>query len=706
MCTAGGGRLSSSDECLVARAPRRRSTTVRFHGSCGVPRCGCAAFIVDTDARPTDPLDDALHAIASSTGSCFAAVPGVRLDGVWLPVNRLHRPLLCCKRGGVTSGLARCAALGASNRSALEWRAMPRPRSATRSGEAVISNSELARIFNEIADMLEILGEVVYKAVAYRRVADVVERYPDDVAALYRRGEPPKLPGAGAALTAKLAELAETGRLEYHERLRAQVPVGLLDMLRIPGVGPRTVRLVHTELGLGSLEELRAAAEEGRLRGLKGLSARAEKNIVEAMERIERRETRLLLHDADGLVRGLVDELRGSSGVRRIEPAGSLRRRRATIGDLDILAAVDDPAAIIAALDGLAQVERVLTAGTDKSSILLHEGPQVDLMVCDPADWGTHLVHFTGGKDHNVALRGRALDRGLSLSEKGFKVLDSGELLHAATEEEVYERLDLPWIPPELREGAGEIEAAADGALPELVDRADVLGDTHTHSDWTDGVDSIEMMARAARDAGRSWMVLTDHSPSLGVTRGLRPEQVEAQRAEIERLNAELAPFRILHGTELEVRADATLDYPDELLASFDVVIASMHTARSQSAEQLMKRALAAVEHPHVDVLAHPTGRIVNRRDPIVLDWPRIFEAAARSRTALEINGSPRLDLDDALAGAAGRAGVMLTLASDAHRTEELDQLSYAVDVARRAWLRADQLLGTRSADQLVELVR
>jgi DNA polymerase (family 10) len=583
---------------------------------------------------------------------------------------------------------------------------MPRPRSVSRSGETVISNGELARIFNEIGDMLEILGEVVYKAVAYRRVADAVARYPDDVAALFARGEPPKLPGAGPALTAKLAELAQTARLEYHERLRAQVPQGLLDMLRVPGVGPRTVRLLHAELGIDSLDALRAAAEDGRLRHVKGLSERTEKNVLEAMARLDRVSTRLLLHDADELVAGLMARLAEVPGVRRIERAGSLRRRLPTIGDLDLLAAVDDPASVIGALDGMREVERVLSAGTDKSSIVLRDGPRVDLMVCPTAAWGTHSVHFTGSRDHNIALRGMALDRGWSLSEKGFKVVETGELLLAAEEHEVYERLGMPWIPPEIREADGEIEAALAGTLPVLVTLDDVRGDTHVHSDWTDGVDSIEAMARAARTAGHEYIVLTDHSPSLGITRGLTPDGVEAQGTEIARLNAELAPFRILHGTELEIRADASLDYPDELLARFDVVIASIHTGRAQSAEQLTRRALAAVEHPHVDVLAHPSGRIVNRRDPLPLDWPVIFEAAARSRTALEINGSPRLDLDDSLARAAALAGARLTLASDAHRIEELDQQRYAVDLARRAWLTADQLLATRTADALLELVR
>jgi DNA polymerase (family 10) len=584
----------------------------------------------------------------------------------------------------------------------VELPAMPRPRAVSRSPEPGTSNTEIARVFREIGDMLEILGEVVYKSVAYRRVADAVERYPDDVSTLFRAGDPPKLPGAGPALTTKLAELAETGSLEYHRRLRTQVPDGLLAMLRIPGVGPRTVRLLHGELGIDSVDMLRAAAADGRLRTVKGLSQRTEENVLAGIARLDRVHSRLLLHHADELIAGLLNALHDVPGVVRIEPAGSLRRRKATIGDLDLLAATTRPGDLVRALDRLPQVESVLSAGSDKSSIILEGGPRVDLMVCLPRAWGTHMVHFTGSKEHNVALRGMALDRGLSLSEKGFKVVESGELLAEAEEADVYARLDLPWIPPELREDSGEIQAGLAGRLPQLVALEDLRGDTHVHSDWTDGVDSIENMARAARARKLEWMVLTDHSPSLGITRGLPPERVDAQGAEILRLNRELAPFRILHGTEMEIRADGSLDYPDEILARFDLVVASVHTARSQSSEQLTRRTLAAIQNPHVDVIAHPTGRIVNRRDPVSLDWPAVFAAAARTGTAMEINGSPRLDLDDALARAARAAGARLTVASDAHRTEELDQLGYAVSVARRAWVEADGLLGTVSADQLV----
>ncbi len=581
---------------------------------------------------------------------------------------------------------------------------MPRPRPVTRSAHGGLSNAELAATFREVGDLLDLLDEVPYKAVAYRRVADAIERYPVDLTPLVVEGHTPKIPGVGPAIGARLTELATTGKLEYHQRLREQIPPGLLDVLRISGVGPRTARQLHVELGITSIDELRAAAETGRVRQVSGMSARTEQNILAGIGRLDQQSGRLLLHDADRLAGELLAGLGRVPGIHQIASAGSLRRRRATIGDLDILAACDDPAELIRAFEQLPDVERVLNAGTDKASVVLRaDGDrQVDLMLCRPEAWGSHLVHFTGSKEHNVELRARAQDRGLSLSEKGFKDVETGELLLAATEEDVYARLDMAWVPPELREGEGEVAAAAAGKLPRLVERSDIRGDTHTHSNWTDGVDDIETMAGAARASGLEYMVLTDHSPSLGVARGLSPERVAEQRAEIDRLNGELSPFRILHGTEMEILADATLDYPDEILATFDVVVASIHAARSQPVDQLTKRALAAIENPHVDIIAHPTGRIVNRREPVSFHWPELFEAAARTGTMLEINGSPRLDLDERLARDAAVAGVRLTLSSDAHRTEELGYLDYAVGVARRAGLTAEQVATTRGAGELL----
>ena len=586
---------------------------------------------------------------------------------------------------------------------------MPRPRSvpftAATAGR-LPTNAELASAFREIADLLEILDEVVYKAVAYRRVADGIERYPGEVAAQVIAGFPPKIPGMGPAITGRLVELVKTGQVDYLDTLRVQVPAGVLEMIRIPGLGPRTARALLVELGISSVSELKVAAENGALRQVRGLSARSEERILEGIARLDRVGRRLLIHDADAVVAGLVSRLAETRGVVRISVAGSLRRRAATIGDLDLLAATTDAAALVTALDGLPEVERVLSAGTDKTSIVLAEGPQVDLMLCPPDAWGSHLVHFTGSRDHNVALRGRALDRGLSLSEKGFKVVETGALLLAASEEEVYERLGLDPIPPEMREDQGEIAAAEAHTLPVLIERRDLRGDTHVHSDWTDGVHSIEAMARAARNAGLEYMVLTDHSPSLGITRGLAVERMRDQAGEIARVNDSLAPFRILHGSEMEIRGDGSLDYPDEVLAALDVVIASIHTGRSQSLAQLTERALAAIENPHVDVLAHPTGRIVNQRDPAPLDWPRVFEAASRTGTLLEMNGSPRLDLDDTLARLAAGMGVNLTIASDAHRTTEFAHLDYAVSMARRAWLTRDQVATTATASGLLERVR
>lgn len=581
---------------------------------------------------------------------------------------------------------------------------MPRPRSVTRSAHGGLSNAELAATFREVGDLLDLLDEVPYKAVAYRRVADAIERYPVDLTPLVVDGHTPKIAGVGPAIGARLTELATTGKLEYHQRLREQIPPGLLDVLRISGIGPRTARQLHVELGITSIEELRAAAETGRVRQVSGMSARTEQNILAGIGRLDQQSGRLLLHDADRLAAQILAGLGRVPGIHQIAAAGSLRRRRATIGDLDILAACDDPAELIRAFEQLPDVDRVLNAGTDKASLVLRaDGDrQVDLMLCRPEAWGSHLVHFTGSKEHNVELRARAQDRGLSLSEKGFKDVETGELLLAATEEDVYARLDLAWVPPELREGEGEVAAAAAGTLPHLVERSDIRGDTHTHSNWTDGVDDIEVMAGAARASGLEYMVLTDHSPSLGVARGLSSERVAEQRAEIDRLNGELSPFRILHGTEMEILADATLDYPDELLATFDVVVASIHAARSQPVDQLTRRALAAIENPHVDIIAHPTGRIVNRREPVSFHWPELFEAAARTGTMLEINGSPRLDLDERLARDAARAGVRLTLSSDAHRTEELGYLDYAVGVARRAGLAAEQIATTRRAGELL----
>jgi DNA polymerase (family X) len=584
---------------------------------------------------------------------------------------------------------------------------MPTPRAVSRSADPVISNAELARVFREIGDMLEILGEVVYKAVAYRRVADAVERWPEDVAALYRRGTPPKIPGAGDALSAKLRELAETGQLAYHQRLRVQVPDGLLDLLRIPGLGPRTVKLLHGELGIDSLESLRAAAEAGVLRSLKGLSARTEQNILAGIARLATQGSRLLLHDADALATELVAQLREVHGLRQITPAGSLRRRCATIGDLDLLAATDDPAALVAAFSRLPSVERILSAGTDKSSVVLASGRQVDLMVCAPIAWGTHLVHFTGSRDHNVALRGRALERGLSLSEKGFKVVDSGELELAATEEEVYARLGLPWISPELREDHGEIEAARQGKLPHLVTLADIRGDLHVHTTESDGHASLAEMAQAAQQQGYAYIAITDHSKRVTVARGLDAKRLARQIDEIARLNETQSGFAVLSSVEVDILEDGKLDLPDSILRRLDFAVGAVHSAFDLPRDKQTERLLKAMDNPHIAVIAHPTGRLIDQRGGVDLDIERVLTGARERGCALEVNGQPdRLDLNEWHCKLAKDIGVKLVTSTDAHSTVELGFMRFAVDQARRGWLEPADVVNSRDLAGLRQLLR
>jgi len=592
----------------------------------------------------------------------------------------------------------------------------------------LLSNGELADVFHLIGDMLEVKGELVFKTVAYHRAADAIAHHPVELARAYRDGNPPRIAGVGQAISDKIDELSRTGRLAFYDRLSAEVPAGLVGLLRVPGVGPKTVRILHESLAIGSLDELRTAAQAGRLRTVKGLSEKAEASILAGIATLETRTGRMFLGDAQERVEGLVAELLTVPGVTRVEPAGSYRRRRETIGDLDLLAETTDAQALVDRFVGLPGVERVLGAGGHKAAVTLADGPQVDLMIMPPGEAGTYLIHFTGSKDHNIRLRGIARDRGWSLSEKGYLRLAEdgtpaagGELRTFPSEEQAYAFLDLPFIEPELREDRGEIEAAQAGALPSLVTLADLRGDLHSHSDWSDGVHTIEQMAEAARARGHAYQVLTDHTRSLGIARGLTPERVRVQRAVVAELNARFvreeaagaAPaatpaegFRLLHGCELEIRSDATLDYDDDFLAEYDLVVASLHVGRNQTREQLTRRVLAAIRNPHVDVIAHPAGRKVQGRDDLDLDWDVIFEEAARTGTALEMNGSQhRLDLADQRARRAVAAGCLLALDSDAHRTEEFRHLEWAVGQARRAWVEPSVVLNTRSRADLLAWV-
>ncbi|MEI7743787.1 MAG: DNA polymerase/3'-5' exonuclease PolX [Chloroflexota bacterium] len=592
--------------------------------------------------------------------------------------------------------------------------------------DQALTNDDLAAIFHEIGDILEVKGELVFKTVAYHRAADAIGKAPFDVAGAYGAGDRRPIPGVGQAIADKITELATTGRMALRDRLRTEVPPSVIEMLAIPGVGPKTVRLLWEDGGIESVEDLRQAAEAGRLRGLRGITAGAEQRILEGIVQLASRTGRLRIDQAQAISDGLVAALEGTPGVARIVQAGSLRRRRETIGDLDLLVETDAPEVVIERFTSLPAVERVLGAGRAKASVVLRGGPQVDLMVMPPGAAGTYLVHFTGSADHNVALRGIARDRGWSLSEKGFLRLDAGgapaagdaaELRTCLDEAGVYGFLGLEPVPPELREDRGEVAAAATGTLPALITFSDLLGDLHSHSDWSDGVHTVEQMAEAARRRGYAYQVLTDHSQGLGIAHGLDPDRVEQQRSIIAELNARFATedaagatpdgavagFRLLHGCELEIRADATLDYEDDLLARFDLVVASVHVARRQSRAELTGRTLAAIRSPHVDVIAHPAGRMIGGRDDLDLDWDAVFAAAAATGTALEINGSPqRLDLAPERARRAVETGAILSIDSDAHRIEELESVRWGVEQARRAWVEPRHVLNARPLAELL----
>jgi DNA polymerase (family X) len=595
-----------------------------------------------------------------------------------------------------------------------------------------LTNGDLARIFHEIGDMLEVKGELVFKTVAYHRAADAIGRSPVDLVAAYREGTAPKIPGVGAAISDKIEELATTGRMAFYDKLIAEVPPSLVDLLRIPGLGPKTVRQIWLELGILSMEDLRQAAEAGTLRGLRGLSARTEQLILEGIARLESTPQRMLLHRAEAVIEGVIEALTVGPDPRptSIEPAGSFRRKRESIGDLDLLAETDDGPGLIERFVSLGIVDGVINRGAYKAAVRLLRGPQVDLMVMPPGTAGTHRIHFTGSKEHNVRLRERARDQGWSLSEKGFLRIgedgepltgDEAELRTFATEHEAYAFLGLAYVEPELREDHGEIEAALAGTLPNLVALGDLTGDLHSHSDWSDGTHSIEVMAEAARRRGHAYQVLTDHSQSLAIARGLTPDRVEEQRVIIAGLNARYAQeeadgtappetppegFRLLHGCELEIRADGALDYDDDLLARFDVVVASVHVSRRQSKAELTQRTLNGIRSPHVDVIAHPAGRMIGSRDDLDLDWDVVYAEAARTGTVLEMNGSPhRLDLAVERARRAISMGCVLSVDSDAHKTAEYDHLRWGVTQARRAWVEPGHLLNTRSRAEILAFV-
>jgi len=570
-----------------------------------------------------------------------------------------------------------------------------------------VKNGEIARVFQDIADLLELKGENLFKIRAYQKVVRSIEHLPVEVEQLVAEDRLKEVPGAGEAITKKITELVTTGRLEYYEELKADFPDGIITLLDIPGVGPRTAMLLSSELGVKSVDELEAAIVSGKVASLPRMGDKITENILRHIQSLRTKDQRIPIGEALAVVDEISAGLKDLPGLKNLTPAGSLRRFAETIGDIDLMGTADDTGEVMQTFVGLPQVREVLASGTTKASVVVSGGLQVDLRIVEHASFGSTLQYFTGSKQHNINLRERAHRRGLKLSEYGITDLATEKLEKFATEAAFYERQGLQFIPPELREGQEEIERAEQGTIPGLVKRSDIKGDLHVHTDWSDGWDTIEAMALAARELGYQYLGIADHSGGLGIARGLDEERLRQQILEIRQLNQRISGIHIFSGIEVDIRADGSLDMPDELLKELDIVTAAVHSGMNQSQEQMTKRIIRAMENPNVDVLAHPTCRLLPTREPVAVDMEAVFQAAAKTNTMLEINSMPsRLDLKDIHAYRARELGVKLVINTDAHSTGGLKFVRFGVGVARRGWCQAQDILNTRPLEEVMACLR
>jgi DNA polymerase (family 10) len=559
-----------------------------------------------------------------------------------------------------------------------------------------VKNEEVAALLHEIGDMLDILGEDRFRVVSYHRAARAIEGLTADIENLVRQGALVEIPGVGGAIAEKITEYVATGRIPYHEELKARFPPGVLDLLQVRGLGPKKVQILWQKLGITDLATLEQAAKHHRLRRVKGFGEKTETNLLKAIETYRQGQSRALLWDAAKVVDAIRAHLENHASLARFEAAGSFRRMRETVGDVDILVTTPEVKGALRAFTSFPAVKQVYSEGEIKSSILVEYDAyaggthllQVDLEVLDAGSWGAGLQYFTGSEDHNVHLRGMAVDRGLKLNEYG--LFRGEEKLAGASEEEVYAGLGLPYIPPELREDRGEIEAALDGTLPRLLDRSDIQGDFHVHTNATDGTEPLETVVAAAQASGYRYVGISDHSRSAVVAFGLTSEQALAQRDRIRALNKDLKGFTVLVGTECDILEGGAMDYPDEVLQEFDYVLASIHSKFTLPQKRMTERVVSAAENPFVNILAHPMARLIGSREPIQVDLDEVFAACARTGTAVEVNAAPlRMDLTGPQARAARTAGCVLALDTDAHSGAELAAMRFGVGTARRGWLTA-----------------
>jgi DNA polymerase (family X) len=568
------------------------------------------------------------------------------------------------------------------------------------------SNATIADLFDELGDLYELDGAVVHRVVAYRNAAKSIREAPRSVAAMTREGKVTELPGIGRTLEEKIEALLDTGTIPAVEKLRARIPAGLVGLTRLPGLGPKRARRLFDELGIDSLESLRAAAEGGRLRDVRGFGQKFEESVLAAFAAGvgDAPRPRVLLSKALDIGEGIVEALRAHPASDRVELAGSARRLTDAVKDLDIIATASDPPALLAAFAQLEVIEAASSPGENAARATTHSGVAIDLRVVEPDQFGNLLQHFTGSKRHNMALREAAVRKGLHVSEYG--VLDdaTGTTHRCSTEEEVYALLGLPWIPPELREDRGEL-ALRDGDVPELIEQGDLKGDLHMHTVLSDGRTTAEEMARTARERGLEYIAITDHSASHGFGNHVSPDALRAQIEAIRALDESLEGIRVLIGTETNIGVDGRPDYDDDLLAQLDWVIASVHTSFSMDSTAMTDRIVAAIEHPLIDAIGHPTGRKIEKRAPYAIDMDRVIEAAARTGTMIEINSAPdRRDLNDVDARSAVQAGVRIIINSDAHGADTLFHTRWGVATARRAWLTKADVANTLPWEEFAQL--
>jgi DNA polymerase (family 10) len=560
-------------------------------------------------------------------------------------------------------------------------------------------NAEIADALAELATLYELDGAVRYRVLAYREAARVIRQSPLPVDELARAGRATELPGIGTTLEQKIVALLDGGEIPSAAKLKRKFPASLIEVTTVPGLGAKTARRLYDELGVTSLDDLRAAAEQERIRELKGLGPKAEENVLAALGKLTERgpSERLLLSKVLPVAQQLARDLRAHPASDAVEPAGSVRRRTETCHDIDLIATANEPEALARALVDHPLAATAGSFGRSGARITTHNGVAVDLRIVAPDAYGNLLQHFTGSAEHNVELRERAVAMELSVSEHGITDVPTGEVARYATEAEVYGRLGLAYIEPELREGNGEIAAAAARTLPKLVSMGDIQGDLHCHTTISDGHNTLEEMAEAARSRGYRYLAITDHSASHGFGNHVTADRLEERIAEVRAYNARRRGFRLLAGSEVNIHADGSVDYDDDLLAKLDWAIASVHTSFKGSRSAMTQRILAAIEHPLVDCIGHLTGRLITRRDPYDVDVEAVVEAAARTGTMLEINGNPnRRDLSERHARLAAEAGVMVCVNTDAHRVGTLGNMTYAIATARRGWLTAEQVVNTR----------